>query len=376
MISHEIGHTFGAVHDCTSDTCADAATVSASQCCPLSNNTCDAAGQYIMNPSTDEKISAFSPCTIGNICSALGRNSVQSTCLTSNRNITTYTEGRCGNGIVEQGEECDCGGDEGCANNKCCDAKTCKFINNAVCEYVLLHLLSSLFPISVLSVYAFSFLIHSRDEWFQSNRFTDANFSDSNDDCCTGCKFSTADTVCRPSSGSCDPEEKCPGDSAICPKDITAPNGQSCGNGLQCASGQCTSRDEQCRTIMGQLQGGNSTHACDSTNCQLTCASPQFGTGVCYGIQQWYLDGTPCGEGGSCKSGACQGSNVLKGVKTWIDKVCSSPLFSLFTFTPSWPFFLPCWFIRLYSIPDCFLQLMFSSHRLRLYTNINYQFIA
>lgn len=61
VIAHEIGHTMGAVHDCTSTTCAASSTVSASQCCPLSATTCDADGRYLMNPSTSDQIEQFSP---------------------------------------------------------------------------------------------------------------------------------------------------------------------------------------------------------------------------------------------------------------------------------------------------------------------------
>lgn len=79
--------------------------------------------------------------------------------------------------------------------------------------------------------------------------------------------------------------------------------GDSCGNGsLRCASGQCTSRDEQCKTLMGSFTQSNVTYACDSSNCQLSCASPEFGDNVCYGMQQNFLDGTPCGGGGRCRN--------------------------------------------------------------------------
>ena len=262
VIAHESGHTFGAVHDCDSQTCADSQTVNAQQCCPLSSDTCDAGSKYIMNPSTSDGITQFSPCSVGNICSALGRNSVKSTCLSDNKGISTISGHQCGNGIVEEGEDCDCGGEENCGNNQCCDPKTCKFKNNAVCD-------------------------------------------DSNQDCCKSCQFAGAGTVCRASTGPCDPQEVCAGNVATCPADQSAPDGQKCGNGtesLQCASGQCTSRNQQCKTLMGSFTTKNDTYACDSQGCTLSCASPEFGAGVCYQMQQNFLDGTPCGGGGKCSN--------------------------------------------------------------------------
>ncbi len=260
VIAHETGHTFGAVHDCDPSTCSNSNAVNAQQCCPLSASTCDAGSQFIMNPSTGNGITQFSPCSIGNICSAIGRNSVNTSCLQNNKGVVTISGNQCGNGIVEAGEDCDCGGTASCGNNQCCDPATCKFKNSAVCD-------------------------------------------DSNEDCCKGCKFASSGTVCRPSTGVCDPQETCSGTNATCPPDQTTPNGQSCGNSsvsLQCTSGQCTSRDKQCKTLMGSYTTKNDTYACNSQDCTLSCASPEFGPGVCYSMQQNFLDGTVCGGGGSC----------------------------------------------------------------------------
>ncbi|EUC50482.1 hypothetical protein COCMIDRAFT_932 [Bipolaris oryzae ATCC 44560] len=276
VIAHETGHTYGAVHDCTSQTCANKDVVNAQQCCPFTQSSCDANGGFIMNPSTKDGISRFSPCTIGNICSALGRNSVKSQCLTNNRDVTLLSGPTCGNGIVEGDEECDCGGVSGCKDNACCNPQTCKFINNAVCD-------------------------------------------DSNEDCCRNCQFASASTVCRGSVGTCDPEETCTGNSPYCPEDKTKPDGTDCGNGLTCASGQCTSRDMQCKTIMGSYTQGNDTYACDNSNCMLSCASPEFGA-RCYGLQQNFLDGTACTGGGTCQNGVCQGGSVGKEITTWIQR--------------------------------------------------------
>lgn len=259
IIAHETGHTFGAVHDCDSSACANPDFVNSQQCCPLSKSSCDAGGKYLMNPYTEPGVNTFSPCTIGNVCSAIGRNSVNTACLSDNRNVETYTGQQCGNGIVEEGEDCDCGGQQGCADDPCCNPDTCKFADGAVCD-------------------------------------------DANEDCCSNCQFMSSGSVCRESTGSCDPQEVCPGDSGTCPPDKNKPNGESCGDGLQCASGQCTSRDQQCKTVMGSYTRGNDTHACDSQGCTISCASPEFGYGTCYGLQQNFLDGTECGGGGHCQN--------------------------------------------------------------------------
>jgi hypothetical protein len=184
VIAHETGHTFGAVHDCDSTTCTDGTTVESQQCCPLSATTCDAGGQFIMNPSTGTNIQKFSPCTVGNICSAIGRNSVNTSCLAANKDVSTITGSQCGNGIVETGEECDCGGVSGCGTNPCCNPSTCQFTTNSVCD-------------------------------------------PSNEDCCTStCQFASNGTVCRSSTGVCDPQEICSGTTASCPADTTAPDGK------------------------------------------------------------------------------------------------------------------------------------------------------
>lgn len=129
VIAHEIAHIFGAVHDCSLDTCSQ------QQCCPLSRTTCDANGQYIMNPSTGRGISQFSPCSVGNICSFIGDGTVDDSCLIENTNTTATPSAQCGNGIVEPGEECDCGGQDLCGDNPCCNPTTCLFTTNAVCDF-------------------------------------------------------------------------------------------------------------------------------------------------------------------------------------------------------------------------------------------------
>ncbi|KAJ5478173.1 hypothetical protein N7530_003682 [Penicillium desertorum] len=277
VFAHETGHTFGAVHDCEDQACAQKLDAS-SQCCPLSSSTCNADAKYIMNPYAKNTMTEFSECTIGNICSAIGKNSIKSTCLSDNRGVVTISGSQCGNGIVEGDEECDCGDEKSCSDNACCDAKTCKFKGSAVCD-------------------------------------------DANDSCCDKCQFAAAGTVCRASTGECDIAETCSGTSSSCPDNKYKDDGSSCGakgQDLSCASGQCTSRDYQCRTVIGSMLNTNDTWACDNTDkpsCSLVCGAPslQHSMGVteCIWMNQNYLDGTPCEAGGRCSAGQCKGSSAL-----------------------------------------------------------------
>jgi hypothetical protein len=276
IFAHETGHTFGAVHDCSDETCPTSSDTEL--CCPDSRNSCNANGQYIMHPATGRSMTTFSPCSLGNICSGLG-SLVNEECLTDNRNIDLIEGSQCGNGIVETGEDCDCGGDESCDANSCCDPDTCQYRDGAVCD-------------------------------------------PSNEDCCTDqCQFASLGSVCRESNGDCDPEETCPGNSATCPEDNHVDDGSSCGDddeGLSCASGQCTSRSLQCRNTVSSLGSSNRASDCDSYDqCRITCSAPEFG-GSCTAYNSNFLDGTSCGAAGRCNNGSCDGQSVWAQITQWI----------------------------------------------------------
>lgn len=57
-------------------------------------------------------------------------------------------------------------------------------------------------------------------------------------DCCNAaCRFVGGGEACRPSTGACDTEEQCSGDSESCPADVARPDGTPCGEGDLCSGG-------------------------------------------------------------------------------------------------------------------------------------------
>ncbi|KAI0077421.1 hypothetical protein K474DRAFT_1707303 [Panus rudis PR-1116 ss-1] len=272
VIAHEIGHNFGAIHDC-----ADGCQSDDSQCCPLSKDSCNANSQFIMSPVAEAGETKFSPCSLGNICSLMLGNSggmTNTSCLADASSARqTISLQMCGNGIVEEGEDCDPG--KGASSN-CCDVSTCKFKSGAVCD-------------------------------------------PTNSPCCTDqCGFADSSKVCRPAKdSSCDMPEMCTGNSSTCPTDVFAPNGQSCGsNGLACANGLCTSLDKQCQTVGASM---NLQSACKSPNeksCQVSCQDPN-NANQCILLNSPLIDGSPCGYGGTCSGGNCKAGSFLDTAKSW-----------------------------------------------------------
>lgn len=140
MASHESAHMFGANHDCSSDSCSSNQDPSG-DCCPLSSSVCDAKEEYLMNPIAHKGITGFSACTVGSICSKISQAAIDTQCLVTPKEVeelgdkVNLPDGQCGNGIVETGEACDCGGDS-CDESgaRCCDPTTCQWKDEDSCS--------------------------------------------------------------------------------------------------------------------------------------------------------------------------------------------------------------------------------------------------
>uniref|UniRef100_A0AAR2M197 Disintegrin and metalloproteinase domain-containing protein 10 n=1 Tax=Pygocentrus nattereri TaxID=42514 RepID=A0AAR2M197_PYGNA len=123
--AHEVGHNFGSPHD------------SGPECTPGESKSQDKKekGNYIMyaRATSGDKLNnnKFSVCSIRNISQVLEKK--RGNCFVESGQPI------CGNGLVEPGEECDCGYSDQCRDQCCYDAnqpdnKKCKLKPNKVCS--------------------------------------------------------------------------------------------------------------------------------------------------------------------------------------------------------------------------------------------------
>lgn len=170
FIVHELGHGLGANHDDSSCTC-DAGSYS----------NCVMAASVNTYQINNYK---WSDCSKAEIAYNLEQPNM--VCLLDEPKLyMPSASSPCGNGIVETGEECDCGGGDmdNCA--EFCD-ENCELIGDSTqCE-----------PSSI---------------------------------CCDSAgQFSASSAICRASRGSCDSDEYCSSSSALCPDDVYTTDGTDC----------------------------------------------------------------------------------------------------------------------------------------------------
>lgn len=231
-IAHEMGHNFGMEHDeedgkqCA---CPD-------ERCIMSAKSSDAHPKYwsscSVNYLEESKKQGLLDCLVNRPKQMMGPV--------------------CGNGFVEDGEDCDmgeaiptfgtsksrkgsnqrCRQGQNCDStplNPCCDRRTCKFVGNATCAQ------GSCCDLTTCTVYN-----------------------------------ATITRVCRSRQGECDLEEVCDGKSEHCPDDVYYHDGIECGpsamkalqnphdpslaadrNRAYCYQGRCASHNSQCRLLWG-----------------------------------------------------------------------------------------------------------------------------
>ena len=271
-VAHEIGHQLGFAHDGMGDDYGweyDEGTGD----CPVSGYVMAWLFEY------GDEVDSFSACSVRSFDVAVRANQY--------RCLTTGLTSVCGNGIVEEGEECDCPNKDCDGKDACCDGATCRLVAGATCSAI-----------------------------------------EGDEGCCdpATCTARSAAHVCRPAANECDLAESCDGSGFACPADTHVPLGVSCGgdhtNGDMggCWQGRCVNRNETCYDVSStyfagapvfggasasaSCASGNDLHVFSSSSCDTNtgancfddddvCESGYYelrGGGTKYGA----LKGMPC----------------------------------------------------------------------------------
>ncbi|XP_028565580.2 disintegrin and metalloproteinase domain-containing protein 15 isoform X2 [Podarcis muralis] len=193
-LSHQLGHNLGLDHD------------GAGCSCDGSGPNFPPGRSCIMEPLTGIMPGlTFSSCSHRKLQQILQSDRVW--CLLDVPDPGRLVDSRCGNFLVEDKEECDCGLLVECTD-PCCNASSCKLMPGAQCAM--------------------------------------------GGACCHECKLRSAGFLCREAQNECDLPEYCDGTSPRCRANVHKQDGMPCGDEKAvCYAGVCPNYLSQCQELWG-----------------------------------------------------------------------------------------------------------------------------
>ncbi|XP_045853383.1 disintegrin and metalloproteinase domain-containing protein 29 [Meles meles] len=181
-IAHHIGHNLGMSHDGDFCTCGHLRCI-----------------MHTSNPP----ITTFSNCSLSFFWAYTIHEAKCTLYEIYTKDI--FSKKRCGDGIVEEEEECDCGPLQNCAKDACC-LSNCTMTYGSTCAHGL---------------------------------------------CCKDCQLLPSGEMCRREANECDLPEWCDGSSPQCPDDVYVEDGIPCNESAYCYEKRCNDRNDLCKQIFG-----------------------------------------------------------------------------------------------------------------------------
>uniref|UniRef100_A0A2R9A1R1 ADAM metallopeptidase domain 21 n=1 Tax=Pan paniscus TaxID=9597 RepID=A0A2R9A1R1_PANPA len=182
-VAHELGHTLGMQHDEEFCFCGERGCIMNTFRVPAEKFTNCSYADF-MKTTLNQGSCLHNPPRLGEI----------------------FMLKRCGNGVVEREEQCDCGSVQQCEQDACCPLN-CTLRPGAACAFGL---------------------------------------------CCKDCKFMPSGELCRQEVNECDLPEWCNGTFLQCPEDRYVQDGIPCSDSAYCYQKRCNNHDQHCREIFSK----------------------------------------------------------------------------------------------------------------------------
>uniref|UniRef100_A0A8C1ZH12 ADAM metallopeptidase domain 9 n=1 Tax=Cyprinus carpio TaxID=7962 RepID=A0A8C1ZH12_CYPCA len=270
IVAHELGHNLGMNHD------------------DGRNCKCDVT-HCIMNSGATGSHN-FSSCSADDFEKMI-LNSGGRCLLNIPRPDEAYSAPFCGNKLVDVDEECDCGSEEECEKDLCCEPKTCKLRSGAQCAYGVCC--KNCRVITTLS---------NTTAMLQTQRCSVAILRQQHRHCCSKVSFAHEEAKAAPE---------------LCFKDVNSKGDRfgNCGyhsNGFRkCESRNAMCGKLQCENVLSSVIFGIKPSIIQTPIADTTCWGVDFLLGSDVPDPGMVNEGTKCGENKVCLNFECKSAEVL-----------------------------------------------------------------
>ncbi|CAI5773611.1 and metalloproteinase domain-containing 9-like [Podarcis lilfordi] len=265
-IAHVLGHSLGFGHDDT--------PLNKARGCDCN---CTKPGRCIMAATGNPTCSRLSNCSRKVYYDAIRKPGKE--CLIDIPS-NVISKKKCGNGVIEDDEECDCGHNE--------ELEEAGILN------IFLQPITKLSGAKIQSQFFRQWMQRSENQYLFADdprskvmseegesgiisSLMDSNFPEFQGPsecqrngccqkdcklspgieclyglCCERCKLLEEGTVCREAVSECDLPEYCNGSSPVCPPDVHKQDGMPCSNSNSCFMGNCIDLHKHCTSLFGQ----------------------------------------------------------------------------------------------------------------------------